>query len=163
MMFVSRRHKCPFKMSPSLFPNDPKYSPLTKCKSTSSTTPIGQHATRPTTTTHAALIAIDPGGFIAPRTATPTATTTTRGRAFSVIGIEAPSLGTNSNRHTLKNATLIMAGRVFAIVDREVAADQVSTHGSVLVGQDFALIGGIGMIFAVVDPHYTLNPGPRCV
>jgi len=162
MIFVSRRHKCPLKMSPSLFPNDPKCSPLTKCKSTSSTTPIGQHATRPTTA-HTSLVAIDHWGFIAPRTATPTATTTTRGRAFSVIGIETPSLGTNSNRHTLKNATLIMAGRVFAIVDREVAADQVSTHGSVLVGQDFALIGGICVIFAVVDPHYTLNPGPRCV
>lgn len=45
-----------------------------------------------------------------------------------------------------------MAGRVHAVVDGEVPADQISSHGSLFAGQEFGLADFIGLVFAVIDP-----------
>ena len=44
-----------------------------------------------------------------------------------------------------------MAWRVHAIIDGEIPADQVGTHGSVLSGQDLGFIGCAGLVLAVID------------
>jgi hypothetical protein len=43
-----------------------------------------------------------------------------------------------------------MANRIHAIVDRKVAADEVSSHGGILLGQVLGRIVCICLIFAVV-------------
>lgn len=56
-----------------------------------------------------------------------------------------------------------MAGRIHAIVDGKIAADQVSAHGCVLASKQLASIGCISLIFAVVDTSHTSETGARAV
>lgn len=50
---------------------------------------------------------------------------------------------------------MVMAGRVHAVVDREVPADQISSHGGLFAGQEFGLADFIGLVFTVIDPDDT--------
>ena len=51
-----------------------------------------------------------------------------------------------------------MSRRIHAIVDRKVAADQVGTHGGVFTSEEIASIGGIRLVFTVVDPSHANIP-----
>lgn len=59
----------------------------------------------------------------------------------------------NGDREALEHPAVVMAGRVHAIVDGEVAADHVRAHGGVLLGQLLGFADGVGLVFAVVDAH----------
>ena len=63
----------------------------------------------------------------------------------------------------MQHVAVLVAGRVHAITDGEVAADEVSPHGCVFAGEDFVLIGGVGMIFAVVDANDAFDAGSGIV
>lgn len=58
---------------------------------------------------------------------TPTATVV-------LIGIYAPPLRANCHREALHHGSFGVSGGVHAVIDREVAADEVSAHRSVLTG-----------------------------
>lgn len=47
---------------------------------------------------------------------------------------------------------MVMAGRVHAVVDGEVSADQISSHGGLFAGEEFGLADFIGLVLAVIDP-----------
>ena len=44
-----------------------------------------------------------------------------------------------------------MAGGIHAVIDREIAANQVCTHGSILTSEELRLICCVRLVFAVVD------------
>ena len=46
-----------------------------------------------------------------------------------------------------------MTSRIHPIVDTEVTADQVSTHGGILACKHFVTIGCVGMVFAIIDAN----------
>lgn len=46
-----------------------------------------------------------------------------------------------------------MARRIHAVVDGEVAADQVGSHGRALAGERLIAADIVGSVLAVVDPH----------
>lgn len=57
----------------------------------------------------------------------------------------------------------LVARRVHAIVDREVAADEVSTHGRVLTRERIRLVHCVGLVLAMIDPYCTAVPCRRLV
>jgi hypothetical protein len=91
-----------------------------------------------------------------------TAATPTARRAL-IFGVEAPPFRTNCNWETLENAAFVMARGILSVIHRKIAADEVSTHSCILLGKDLVLIGGIGVVLAVVDPDNALHASARGV
>ena len=56
-----------------------------------------------------------------------------------------------------------MAGRIHAVVDGEVAADQVRTHGCVLAGKEIRFIRGVRLVLAIIDASNASIPSPGTV
>lgn len=48
---------------------------------------------------------------------------------------------------------MVMPRRVHAVVDGEIAADQVRAHGGVFAGYRRRGTGCVRLVLAVVDPH----------
>lgn len=46
---------------------------------------------------------------------------------------------------------MVMAGGIHAVVDGEVAADEIGAHGGVFAGQGLGFVDYVGLVFAVVD------------
>lgn len=44
-----------------------------------------------------------------------------------------------------------MAGGIHAVIDGEIAANQVCTHGSILTSKELRLVRCVSLVFAVVD------------
>ena len=88
------------------------------------------------------------GTFITLRVAFSTPTTRVTGRIVRVI---APPARTDSHRDTLYHASVVVTSGVHAVVDGEVAADQVRAHCSIFLGQGLRLVNGVGLILAVID------------
>lgn len=49
---------------------------------------------------------------------------------------------------------MVMTSGIHAIVDGEVAADEVRAHGGVFAGQGLGFVDYVGLVFAVVDADY---------
>ena len=75
------------------------------------------------------VIAIGAVAIVASGTTSSTSTTT-----FVIVYIYAPSLRTDCHRKALDYRPSGVSGRVHAIIDRKVAANEVSAHRSVLAG-----------------------------
>jgi hypothetical protein len=56
----------------------------------------------------------------------------------------------NGSGNSLHNSSVVMANRILAIVDGKVAADEVGSHGGILLGQVLCGIVCIRLVFAVV-------------
>lgn len=95
-------------------------------------------------------VLIRPGTPKAAGAASSTAATA-GGGCIRILSIHASPFRSNGNRYPLQNASLLVAWGVHAIIDREVPADQVGTHGRVLSGQDLGFIGCAGLVLAVID------------
>lgn len=50
---------------------------------------------------------------------------------------------------------MVMAGRVHAVVDGEIAANEIGAHRCVLLGQSLRFVDGVSLIFAVIDANDT--------
>lgn len=78
----------------------------------------------------------------------------TRG-GIGVLGIDTPPFPANSHRKSLQDCPGVVAGRIHSVIDGKVPADQISTHGRVLTGKHFACVGGVRLIFPVIDTRHT--------
>ena len=60
--------------------------------------------------------------------------------------------GSNGNRQALDDATgTLVSSGIHAIVDGEVSADEIRSHGGVLPGQRLRLVHHVCLILAVID------------
>ena len=82
---------------------------------------------------------------------TPTAATTGTTRNISIIIATRLPPRPNSNRYPLNHAAMVMSSRIHAVVDGEVAADQVRTHSGVLAGQSLRRADRVRLIFSIID------------
>ena len=80
-------------------------------------------------------VLIRPGASKAAGAASSTAATA-GGGCIRILSIHASPFRSNGDWDPLQHASLLVAGGVHAIIDGEIPADQVGTHGSVLSGQD---------------------------
>lgn len=102
-------------------------------------------------------------GAIVTSWAAPTTSAPAASRGIQILGINASPFRSNGYWQSLQNCSLVVAGRIHAIVDGKIAADQVSAHGCVLASKQLASIGCISLIFAVVDTSHTSEAGARAV
>lgn len=63
--------------------------------------------------------------------------------------------GANGDRQALDDGAVALApaSRVHAIVDGEVAADEVGMHGGILARQRLRRVQSVRLVFAVVHAH----------
>ena len=66
-------------------------------------------------------------------------------------------------RNPLYHAAVVVSNGVLSIVDREVPADQISSHGSVLACEIVGLVVGSRLVFAVVDADNACVAGTGAV
>lgn len=89
--------------------------------------------------------------LIAVRAVPPTSTVATGRGIGVVVPVAAVASSANCDGDTLYNAPMVVASRIHAVVDGEVAADQIGAHGGILARQNVVLKDGVGLVFAVVD------------
>lgn len=71
-------------------------------------------------------------------------------RSHSVVSTRHSSRP-NRHRNPLHNPPMIMPLRIHAIIDAEVAADQVRAHGGAFARERLRGMDSVGLVFAVVD------------
>jgi hypothetical protein len=84
------------------------------------------------------------------------------GDGIAVHHVCWPSAGIGGHGKPLNNAVCKTSG-VHSVIDREVAADQIGSHGGVFPGQGLGLVHRVGLVFAVVDADGTAVPRGRSV
>jgi len=92
------------------------------------------------------------------RTTPPTPAPPTTDRGISIVIAARLAARANGNRDALHGAAVFVATRIHAVVDGEIAADQVCAHGGVFARQCFGFVDGIRLVFAVVDSRYACVP-----
>lgn len=99
-------------------------------------------------------VSTNPGPFTAFRAAAAAAPAVTTGRSVGpVVDIAAVPAGANRHGDALDNAAMVVAGRVHAVVDGKVPANQVGSHGGVFARQCLGLPDGVGLVFPVIHAH----------
>lgn len=93
---------------------------------------------------------IGSGTPIAPGAAATTATSTA-GRKFGIVRVHTSPFGSNGYGYSLQHATSSMARGIHAVIDGEIAANQVCTHGSILTSEELRLVCRVRLVFAIVD------------
>ena len=94
------------------------------------------------------------------RTTPPTPTLKARtGRRIGVVAETALPTRPNSHRNTLDDAAVVVANGVHAVVDGEVATDEIRAHRGVLTCQRLGLTHCVRLVLAVVDAH---DAGESC-
>lgn len=97
------------------------------------------------------------------RTAPSTPTPTTNRSRVTLIMVRSSVSGRNSmtptpspnrNGHPLQDSAVVMTSRIHAVVHREIPANQIRAHGSVLAGHYFRLADWVGLVFAVIHADY---------
>lgn len=85
--------------------------------------------------------------------ATSAASALAAGRDVRVVPIARPAAGADRDRNALHHAAVVMARRVHAVVDGEVATDEIRPHGGALPRQGLVLADNVRLVLAVVDAH----------
>ena len=114
--------------------------------SLSRTSPVGETPRQTTAVTGAVVAA----AVAAARAAATAGVAAVAARARVIPRVAA---GADGHGQALEDgAALLVPGRIHAVVDGEVAADEVSTHGGVLPRHRLALVEAVGLVLAMVDP-----------
>lgn len=92
------------------------------------------------------------------RTTFPTPAPSATDRGISIIIAARLASRANGNRNTLYRAAMFVATRVHAVIDGEVAADQIGAHGCIFARQGLGFVDDIRLVFAVVDPRNACVP-----
>lgn len=83
--------------------------------------------------------------------ATPAAPATTTPARIGIVVPTRLTARANRDRNPLHDATVVVARGVHAVVDGEIATDEIGAHGGALAGQDLGGTDHVCLIFAVVD------------
>ncbi|KAL1969551.1 hypothetical protein VTN77DRAFT_8989 [Rasamsonia byssochlamydoides] len=135
-----------------------KNSVIDRSKATAAVGKSSCWDSRMSTTTHSTTSVVAFGTTTPPASNTTPSTGGRRRRRSSIGVVTNITTGlcpprANSDGDPLQHPAVVMASRVHAIVDREVAADQVRAHGGVFLRHLLRLADGVGLVFAVVDAH----------
>lgn len=86
--------------------------------------------------------------------ATPAASAATTPARVGIIIPTRLAARANGNGNALHNATVVVTGGVHAVVDGEIAADEVRAHGGALSGQNLRGTDHVCLVLAVVDADH---------
>ena len=91
-----------------------------------------------------------------------TASTASAPTAAGPVRVRVPiPSGPNGNGNALYDTAVVMANRIHAIVDREIAANQVRPHGRVFLRQFIRFVVCVGLVFSVVYSDDAFVPAAR--